>query len=115
MSLLHTLNDQFLQNIQTLISVLCSFYKPFDFVLDENIDYDVPFSLQIEVVPMKRIQTVLEMKPLEFKDMGPCGGFSAQYAAYCDLYGLPFREEVKLLLLAKFNLILTFCMELVTL
>ena len=43
---------------------------------------------------MKRIQAVLEMKPLELKDMGPCGGFSAQYAAYCDLYALPFREEV---------------------
>jgi len=49
---------------------------------------------KIEVVPMKRIQGVLEMKPLEFKDMGPCGGFSAQYSAYCDLYGLPYREEV---------------------
>ncbi len=46
---------------------------------------------------MKRIQAVMEMKPLELKDMGPCGGFSAQYAAYCDLYGLPFREEVRVL------------------
>ena len=43
---------------------------------------------------MKRIQSVLEMKPLVFKDMGPCGGFSIQYACYCDYYTMPYREEV---------------------
>jgi Ran GTPase-activating protein (RanGAP) involved in mRNA processing and transport len=26
--------------------------------------------------------------------VGPCGGFSAQYAAMCDYFSLPFREEV---------------------
>ena len=54
-------------------------------------EYDL---LQVEVVPVKRIQTVLEMKPLDFKDMGPCGGFSTQYACYCDYYNMPYREEV---------------------
>merc|ERR1719410_2806020 len=49
---------------------------------------------KIDVVPVKRIQAVLEMKPLDFKDMGPCGGFSTQYACYCDYYNLPYREEV---------------------
>jgi len=49
---------------------------------------------KVEVVPVKRIQTVLEMKPLDFKDMGPCGGFSTQYACYCDYYNMPYREEV---------------------
>ena len=34
------------------------------------------------------------MKPLDFKDMGPCGGFSTQYACYCDYYNMPYREEV---------------------
>ena len=48
----------------------------------------------MEVVPVKRIQAVLEMKPLDFKDMGPCGGFSTQYACYCDYYNMPYREEV---------------------
>jgi hypothetical protein len=43
---------------------------------------------------MKRIQSVLERKPLDFKDMGPCGGFSIQYACYCDYYSMPYREEV---------------------
>ena len=43
---------------------------------------------------MKRIAGVLEMKPLDFKDMGPCGGFSSQYACYCDYYNMPYREEV---------------------
>ena len=37
---------------------------------------------------------MLEMKPLDFKDMGPCGGFSSQYACYCDYYNMPYREEV---------------------
>ena len=46
------------------------------------------------MVPVKRIQAVLEMKPLDFKDMGPCGGFSTQYACYCDYYNMPYREEV---------------------
>lgn len=49
---------------------------------------------KVEVLPVRRIQTVLEMKPLDFKDMGPCGGFSTQYACYCDYYSLPYREEV---------------------
>ena len=40
---------------------------------------------------------MLEMKPLDFKDMGPCGGFSTQYACYCDYYNMPYREEVRLL------------------
>lgn len=26
--------------------------------------------------------------------VGPCGGFSTQYAWMCDLLGLPYREEV---------------------
>ena len=43
------------------------------------------------MVPVKRIQAVLEMKPLDFKDMGPCGGFSTQYACYCDYYNMPYR------------------------
>ena len=50
---------------------------------------------QVDVVPVKRIQSVLEMKPLDFKDMGPCGGFSTQYACYCDYYNMPYREEVR--------------------
>ena len=49
------------------------------------------FLIQIEVVPVKRISSVLEMKPLDFKDMGPCGGFSTQYACYCDYYNMPYR------------------------
>ena len=44
------------------------------------------------MVPVKRIQAVLEMKPLDFKDMGPCGGFSTQYACYCDYYNMPYRS-----------------------
>ena len=47
---------------------------------------------QLEVVPVKRISSVLEMKPLDFKDMGPCGGFSTQYACYCDYYNMPYRS-----------------------
>ena len=29
-----------------------------------------------------------------FHPQGPCGGFSTQYACYCDYYNLPYREEV---------------------
>ena len=33
--------------------------------------------------------TLLQRSP-----QGPCGGFSTQYACYCDYYNLPYREEV---------------------
>ena len=46
---------------------------------------------KVEVVPVTRIKPVLEMKPLDFKDMGPCGGFSKQYDCYCNYYNMPFR------------------------
>ena len=40
------------------------------------------------------IQDAIKWKPPDPKDLGPCGGFSAQYASVCDYYSLPFREEV---------------------
>ena len=61
---------------------------------------------QVEVVPVKRIQAVLEMKPLDYKDMGPCGGFSTQYACYCDYYNMPYRlpptPEIKYFYVKKY-------------
>jgi hypothetical protein len=32
--------------------------------------------------------------PVPSGSVGPCGGFSTQYAWMCDLLGLPYREEV---------------------
>ncbi|GAB6032597.1 hypothetical protein CHUAL_011487 [Chamberlinius hualienensis] len=67
---------------------------------------------RIDVVPSERIQFLLENNRHNSlssmtnsasssssssslkKDVGPCGGFSKQYAAMCDYHGLPFREEV---------------------
>ncbi len=39
-------------------------------------------------------QALLSWTPPDAKLVGPCGGFSAQYACMCDYYSLPFREEV---------------------
>ncbi|XP_040574812.1 F-actin-uncapping protein LRRC16A isoform X1 [Lepeophtheirus salmonis] len=44
--------------------------------------------------PSDRLRDTLEFKPPDPKTLGPCGGFSSQYACMCDYFGLPFREEV---------------------
>lgn len=28
------------------------------------------------------------------REVGPCGGFSTQYACMCDFHNMPYREEV---------------------
>lgn len=49
---------------------------------------------KLDVTPGDRIRHIVEWKPPDPKDVGPCGGFSAQYLCMCDYYSLPFREEV---------------------
>ena len=49
---------------------------------------------KLDVTPADRIRHIIDWKPPDPKDVGPCGGFSAQYLCMCDYYGLPFREEV---------------------
>ena len=49
---------------------------------------------KLEVTPADRIRHMVDWKPPDPKQVGPCGGFSAQYLCMCDYYGLPFREEV---------------------
>ena len=46
------------------------------------------------MTPADRIRHMVDWKPPDPKQVGPCGGFSAQYLCMCDYYGLPFREEV---------------------
>ncbi|XP_039285032.1 F-actin-uncapping protein LRRC16A isoform X2 [Nilaparvata lugens] len=52
---------------------------------------------KVEVVPTKRIQHLREgefIRGSEVRGLGPCGGFSTQYACMCDFHTLPYRDEV---------------------
>ena len=49
---------------------------------------------KLEVTPADRIRHIIDWTPPDPKDVGPCGGFSAQYLCMCDYYSMPFREEV---------------------
>ncbi|XP_017078373.1 F-actin-uncapping protein LRRC16A isoform X3 [Drosophila eugracilis] len=50
---------------------------------------------KIDIQPPER-ETVFseEFRPSDPRNVGPCGGFSAQYACMCDFHGVPYREEV---------------------
>ncbi|KDR15295.1 F-actin-uncapping protein LRRC16A isoform X2 [Zootermopsis nevadensis] len=52
---------------------------------------------KVEVLPSKRIQQLQEGelgRGHDGRGLGPCGGFSTQYACMCDYHGMPYREEV---------------------
>ncbi|KAF4525096.1 hypothetical protein B566_EDAN014292 [Ephemera danica] len=57
---------------------------------------------RVELVPETRLARLLAATPplppslsaAASGGVGPCGGFSTQYAAMCDFHGLPYREEV---------------------
>ncbi|XP_070066393.1 F-actin-uncapping protein LRRC16A isoform X7 [Drosophila virilis] len=50
---------------------------------------------KIDIQPPER-ETIFseEFRPSDPRNVGPCGGFSAQYACMCDFHGVPYREEV---------------------
>lgn len=51
--------------------------------------------VKLEVTPSERLRTMNDMiHGVESRDVGPCGGFTTQYACMCDYHGLPYREEV---------------------
>ena len=51
--------------------------------------------VKLEVTPPDRLRTMNDMiRGVESRDVGPCGGFTTQYACMCDYHGLPYREEV---------------------
>ncbi|KAH8389238.1 hypothetical protein KR200_004902, partial [Drosophila serrata] len=49
----------------------------------------------IDIQPPER-ETIFseEFRPSDPRNVGPCGGFSAQYACMCDFHSVPYREEV---------------------
>lgn len=51
---------------------------------------------RIDVLPESRVQYLEEQERYsnEIRGIGPCGGFSTQYACMCDYHTLPYREEV---------------------
>ncbi|PSN31727.1 hypothetical protein C0J52_19831 [Blattella germanica] len=52
---------------------------------------------KVEVLPCKRIQQLQDgelSRGHDGRGLGPCGGFSTQYACMCDYHGMPYREEV---------------------
>ncbi|KAM7344760.1 capping protein regulator and myosin 1 linker 1 leucine rich repeat protein isoform 3-T5 [Cochliomyia hominivorax] len=50
---------------------------------------------KIDIQPPER-ETIFseEFRPSDPRNVGPCGGFSTQYACMCDFHGVPYREEV---------------------
>ncbi|XP_020809868.1 F-actin-uncapping protein LRRC16A isoform X3 [Drosophila serrata] len=50
---------------------------------------------KIDIQPPER-ETIFseEFRPSDPRNVGPCGGFSAQYACMCDFHSVPYREEV---------------------
>lgn len=46
------------------------------------------------MIPETRVQYLEQNKYNETRGIGPCGGFSTQYACMCDYHTLPYREEV---------------------
>lgn len=68
-------------------------------VLCEQSNYFVAFChcyFQIEVIPNARLQQLRDLEAIASsrREVGPCGGFSNQYACMCDFHGLTYREEV---------------------
>lgn len=52
---------------------------------------------KVEVLPSKRIQQLFDAelgRGHDGRGLGPCGGFSTQYACMCDYHAMPYREEV---------------------
>lgn len=50
---------------------------------------------KINIEPSERISIFSdELRTTDPKTVGPCGGFSQQYACLCDYHGVPYREEV---------------------
>ncbi|CAG9816136.1 unnamed protein product [Phaedon cochleariae] len=51
---------------------------------------------KIEVIPHTRLQQLRDLEAIASsrREVGPCGGFSNQYACMCDFHGMTYREEV---------------------
>lgn len=51
---------------------------------------------KLHVEPSERIASILkwEVRSPDAHGLGPCGGFSTQYACMCDFHNVPYREEV---------------------
>lgn len=50
----------------------------------------------IDVIPASRLQVLRDIEAVgsNIREVGPCGGFSTQYACMCDFHNMPYREEV---------------------
>ena len=56
----------------------------------------IEYCLKIDI-PNARLKQVRDEDVLSSpvaKNIGPCGGFSTQYACMCDYHSMPYREEV---------------------
>lgn len=51
---------------------------------------------RVDVLPADRETSIFsdEMRPSDPRTIGPCGGFSLQYACMCDYHGVAYREEI---------------------
>ncbi|XP_018333810.1 F-actin-uncapping protein LRRC16A [Agrilus planipennis] len=50
---------------------------------------------KIEVLPATRLQQLYDLEIISRnQEVGPCGGFSTQYACMCDYHNMTYRDEV---------------------
>lgn len=48
--------------------------------------------IQVDILPAERESIFSdELRPSDPRNVGPCGGFSTQYACMCDYHGVPYR------------------------
>ncbi|XP_034249800.1 F-actin-uncapping protein LRRC16A isoform X3 [Thrips palmi] len=87
-----TYEEQGSQEVDAMVAALATAMR--------NIFPTVPLQhivRKIEVQPPKRISHLQDgeiIRGAEVRGMGPCGGFSTQYACMCDFHTMPYRDEV---------------------
>lgn len=61
-------------------------------------------SSKVEIQPSDR-ETIFsdELRPSDPRNVGPCGGFSRQYACMCDFHGIAYRYGLILVDFSTFN------------
>lgn len=75
---------------------LFSLFIFYIFILTESVHFEIfihnEFFYQVEIQPAER-ETIFsdELRPSDPRNVGPCGGFSTQYACMCDYHGVPYR------------------------
>lgn len=82
---------------ECLLIQILNVYFHFYFQPNCSFAFSSPYTknIQVEIQPAER-ETIFsdELRPSDPRNVGPCGGFSTQYACMCDYHGVPYRFVV---------------------